>query len=147
MWNNLGPKSAIQWICREWVRKLGSNELDNNYCGSRWQEKKDKLVLSKEDCHQLNPKRLVLVYISFEFDYKSNSCCYSVFLSIFRSPSLRVFFLFYTIFLLSSPPSKCRSGCWHWFLSHQHLPEVFGSSYKAENYCLCFTSTLMWLES
>ena len=26
---NLGLKSPIQWICREWVGKLGFNELDN----------------------------------------------------------------------------------------------------------------------
>ena len=25
----LGPMSPIQWICREWVKELGPNELDN----------------------------------------------------------------------------------------------------------------------
>ena len=45
---DLGSKSPIQWICREWVGKLGSNELGNKYSRSKWQESKDKLVLSKE---------------------------------------------------------------------------------------------------
>ena len=26
---SLGPMSSIQWICREWVKKLGPNDLDN----------------------------------------------------------------------------------------------------------------------
>ena len=25
----LGPTSKIQWICREWVKELGPNELEN----------------------------------------------------------------------------------------------------------------------
>ena len=41
---NLGPKSTIQWICREWVGKLGFNESDNKQSGSRWQENEDRLV-------------------------------------------------------------------------------------------------------
>ena len=135
--------SPIQWICREWIRKLGSNELDNNYSGSRRQKNKDKLVLSKENRPRLNPRRLVLIYNSFEFDYKSSSCGYSVFLLIFRSPLLRVFFLFYIVFFLSSPPFTCGPGFWHWSLSHQHVPDISGSSYKAKNYCLGITSILM----
>ena len=87
-------KSPIQWICRECVRKLDFNKSDNNYCRSRWQENKEKLVLSKESRSQLNPMRLVFIYKSFEFDYKSHSCCYSVFLSIFWSPILRYSFSF-----------------------------------------------------
>ena len=140
---DLGPKSPIQWICREWVRKLGFNELDNNYSGPRWQDSKDKLISSKENHLRHNPWRSVLIYISFEFDYKSSSCCYSVFPLISRSLLLRVFFLFYIVFLLSSSPSTCRLGFWHWFLSHQHLPEVSGNSCKTENYCSGITSTLM----
>ena len=140
---DLGPKSLIQWICREWVRKLDSNKLDNNYGGSRWPESKDKQVLSKENRPRHNPRRCVLVYFSFEFDYKSNFCGYSVFLSLFWSPFLKVFFLFYTIFFLSSPPFTCRPSYWCWFLSHQHLTEVSGSSCKAENYFSGITSTLM----
>ena len=131
---DLGSKSPIQWICRKWVRKLDSNKLDDNYSRSKGQESKDRLVLSKENCYRHNSRRSVLVYISFEFDYKSSSYYYSDFPSIPRSPSLRVFFLFYTIFLLSSPPSTCRLGCWHWSLSHQHLLEISGSNCKAENY-------------
>ena len=127
--------------------KLGSTELDNNYSGSKWQESKDKLVLPKENRPRPNPRRLVVLYISFRFDYKSSSCCYSVFPSIPRSFSLRVFFLFYTILFLSSPRFTCRPGCWLWSLSHQHLPEVSESSCKAKNYFSGITSTLMWLES
>ena len=41
---NLDPKSPIQWICREWVGKLGFNESDNKQSGFRWQENEDKLV-------------------------------------------------------------------------------------------------------
>ena len=46
---------------------------------TRKQESKDKLVLLRENHSQPNLRRLVLVYISFGFDYKSSSCCYSVF--------------------------------------------------------------------
>ena len=144
---DLGPKSPIQWICREWVRKLGSNELNKNYGWLRWQESKDKLVLSKENRPRHYPRRSVLVYISFEFGYKSCYCFYSVFLLILWFPLLKVFFLFYTVFLLSSPPFACRLGFWHWFLSHQHLFKVSRSSCKAENYCSSITSKLMRPES
>ena len=48
------------------------------------------------------------LYISLEFDYKHSSYYYNIFLLILRSPPLRVFSLFYTIFLLSSLPSTCR---------------------------------------
>ena len=126
------------------VIKLGSNKLDNNYSWSRWQENKDKLVLYKKNHLQHNSRRLVIIYISFEFGYKSSSCSYSVFLFILWSPLLRVFFFFYTVFLLSSPPSMCRPGFWRWFMSHQYLPEISKSSYKAKNYYLSITSTLMW---
>ena len=95
---DFSPKSPIQWIYREWVKKLGSNELDNNYGGSRWLESKDKQVLFKENHHRHNPRKSVLIYISLEFDYKSSSCCYSIFLLIFRSP----FSVYYFPFILSS---------------------------------------------
>ena len=85
--------------------------------------------------------------LSFEFDYKSSSCFYSVFPLISRSPFLSVFFLFYTVFLLSSPPSTCRPRFLCRSMSYQHLPYVFESSCKAENYCLSITSTLMRPES
>ena len=42
------------------------------------------------------------LYIFLEFGYKYSSCCYSFFLLILRSLSLRVFFLFYAIFYLPS---------------------------------------------
>ena len=103
---DLGLKSLIQWICWEWVRKLGSNELDNNYSWPRWQESKDKLVLSKENHPWHNPRRSILVYIFFEFDYKSSFCSYSFFLSILQSFSLRVFPFFYTIFFFYLHPLR-----------------------------------------
>ena len=106
--------------------------MDNNYNRSRWQESKDKLILSKENRHRHNLRRSVLVYISFEFGYKSSSCSYNVFLLILWSFSLRVFFLFYTIFFPSSSPSTCRLDHWCWSLFHQHILEVFGSSCKVE---------------
>ena len=43
---DLGPMSQIQWICREWVGKLGYNEFGNNYNGSKWQLSKSGQVLS-----------------------------------------------------------------------------------------------------
>ena len=67
---------------------------------------KDKLVLSKENRHRHNPMRSVLVYISFEFGYKSSSFSYSVILSILQSLSPRVFFLFYTIFFFHLHPPR-----------------------------------------
>ena len=60
---DLGLKSPIQWICREWIKKLGSNELGNNYNWSRWQERKYGLVLSKEKCPRHSTRRSILVYI------------------------------------------------------------------------------------
>ena len=59
--------SSIQWICREWVGKLGYNELGKNYNGSRWQESKSGLILSKENYSQHNPKKSVLVYITWSW--------------------------------------------------------------------------------
>ena len=41
---NLGPKSSIQWICREWVGRLGFNEPKNKQGGSKWPENDDRLV-------------------------------------------------------------------------------------------------------
>ena len=88
---DLDLKSSIQWICREWVRKLDSNELGNNYNGSRWKERKYGLVLSKKKCPRQSPRRSILIYIyiyiSFELGYKSCSSSYSVFLFLLQSPS------------------------------------------------------------
>ena len=47
-----------------------------------------------------------LLCILLEVDYKYSSNCYIVSFSILRSPSFRVFFLFYTTFLLSSYPPR-----------------------------------------
>ena len=46
------------------------------------------------------------LYISLEIDYKYNSYSYSVFLLIFQSFPLRVFFLFYTILPLHLYPPR-----------------------------------------
>ena len=67
---------------------------------------KDKLILSKENCHQLNPRRLVLVYISFEFDYRSNSFLYSVFLSIPDPLPLGASFSFILSYFLHFHPPR-----------------------------------------
>ena len=80
----------------------------------------------KAKINRFYPKKIVLdtirrdvfiyIYIylslslSFEFDYKSSSYCYNVFPLISQSLLLRVFFLFYTVFFLSSSPSTCRPG-------------------------------------
>ena len=65
IWEDQFTKNPIQWIYIEWVRKLGSNELGNNYNGFRWQENKDRLVLSKENRPQCNLRRSVLIYITW----------------------------------------------------------------------------------
>ena len=65
----------------------------------------------KIDCFY--PKKILIdtirgdqfLYISLNFDYKRSFCCYSIFLLILRSLSLRVFFLFYTLFLFYLHPS------------------------------------------
>jgi len=140
---DLGPKSLIQWICRECVRKLGSNELGNNYNGSRSQEKKDGLVLSKENCHRHSPRRSILVYISFWIWLQVLFLfllCFSPNSSIFV---LKGLFPFYTILPLSFLPSTCRPSGWLWFLSHQHLPEVSINNCKANYHYSGITSTLM----
>ena len=44
---NSDPKSPIQWICKEWVGKLGINESDNKQSGFGWQENEDRPVYSQ----------------------------------------------------------------------------------------------------
>ena len=58
-WN---PKSPKQWICREWVGKLGSNELDKYKSRFRWQEDVNGQVYSEENRIQQSPRRSVLIY-------------------------------------------------------------------------------------
>ena len=62
---------------------------------------------------------------------------------LFDDPLVMGFFLFIFSFLLLSQPSTCRSDHWFWYLSHQHISDVFGVSCKAESYCSGITSTLM----
>ena len=95
---NLGPKSLIQLICREWVGKLGFNESNNKQNGSKWQENEDKLVKSKENHPRHSPRRVVLIYFSQVWLQVQSFDCYSVFLLISRSFTLKVSRPFYTTF-------------------------------------------------
>jgi len=66
------------------------------------------------------------LYILLEVGYKYNSNCYNVSFSILRSPFSQGIFSILYYLPLSSLTSTCRSDCWCWSLSCQHLPEVFG---------------------
>ena len=89
------------------MRKQGSNELDNNYGGSRWPESKNKQDLSKENRPRLDPMRSVLIYILILNLITSLVLVSTVFfLLISRSPFLRGFFLFYTIFFFHLHPPR-----------------------------------------
>ena len=86
-------------------------------------------------------------YISVEIDYKYSSYSYSVFLLIFRSPFLSVFFLFYTILLFHLYPPRVDQiddvdSC-----PISTFLKSLGSSCKAERYCLGITFSLMRPES
>ena len=122
---NLGPKSLIQWICREWVEKLGFNELDNKYSGFRSQENENRLVYVRRSSSAQSEEINSYIFLS---SLITNSAfdCYSVFPLISRTLSLIVFFFFYPLPLPSSLPSKCRLDCLCWSLSHQHLSKVSG---------------------
>ena len=56
-------------------------------------------------------RRDQFMYIILEVDYKYSSYCYSLSLSVLRSPFLRIFPLFYIFLLSSSLPSTCRLDC------------------------------------
>jgi len=116
-------KSSKQWICKEWVGKLGFNELDNQYNGFKRQEKEDKLIWAKESRHWHNPRRSILQYISFKCDYKVSSRWLQCF-SLDFSPSFSMEGLLHYIVLFEwSWPYTCWSSkplleC----LSHQTPP-------------------------
>ena len=61
---NLGLKSPKQWICREWVEKLGSNKSDKYNSRFRWQEDVNKQGYDEEDHPRQGLKRIVLIYCS-----------------------------------------------------------------------------------
>ena len=48
------------------------------------------------------------LYIILEVDYKYSSYCYSISLSVLRSPFLKIFSLFYIFLISPSLPSMCR---------------------------------------
>ena len=87
------------------------------------------------------------LYISHKLITNLISDCYSISPLISQSPPLRIFTLIYPISSFSSLPYTWTVYCLCWSLSHQHFPEVFGSSYKAEKHCSEITSPLMRLES
>ena len=98
-----------------------------------------------------NLKKIVLgtirgdefLYISYKLITNLISNCYSISLLISRSPPPRIFTLIYTISSFSSLSYTWTIDCLCWSLSHQHLPEIFGGSCKAESYYSGITSTLM----
>ena len=74
--------------------------------GPNDKKNKNGLVLAKENHPRHNPRRLVLVYISFEFDYRSNSFLYSVFLSIPDPLPLGASFSFILSYFLHLHPPR-----------------------------------------
>ena len=58
-WDLKNPK---QWICKEWVEKLGSNKSNRHKSKFRWQEDINGHVYNEEKCHRQRPKRSVLIY-------------------------------------------------------------------------------------
>ena len=95
-----GPKSLKQWICREWVGKLGFNELDKHKSRFKWQEDINGQVYNEENRHRQNPRRSVLIYIFFFSDLITKSILDTtvVFSFLFWSPCLIAPFFFYTVF-------------------------------------------------
>ena len=57
-----GSKSPKQWICREWVGKLGSNESDNHKSRFSWQEDVDGQVYNEENHPRQSLRWSVLIY-------------------------------------------------------------------------------------
>ena len=45
-----GPKGPKQWICKKWIGKLGSNELDKHKSKFRWREDVNGHVYNEEKC-------------------------------------------------------------------------------------------------
>ena len=61
---DLGPTSPKQWICRWWVGKLDSNELDEHNNRFRWQEGVNRQGYDEENRPWQGSRRIVLIYCS-----------------------------------------------------------------------------------
>ena len=72
--------------------------------------KVDKFYLKKIVLGTVQEDLFLIIFL--EVVYKYNSYYYNISLLIRQSLSLRASLLFYTIFLISSLPSTCRSNCW-----------------------------------
>ena len=98
---SLCPMSPIQWICREWVKELGPNELKNGKYWIVWRSN------TNQGCWYqwtFSPRRSDL-YIMITLEYQNDLDCYNIFsLSIFRSPShggsLTLYISFWVILIL-----------------------------------------------
>ena len=58
------PKSSKQWICKEWVGKLGSNESNKHKSRFRWQEDVNGQVYNEENHHRQSLRRSILIFLS-----------------------------------------------------------------------------------
>ena len=89
---DLDSKSPIQWICREWVGKLGSDELGNDYSGFKWHKIRiDWLYLMKIVLSTVWEDQFLNIIL--KVDYKNSSYCYNVSLLIpDHSPSGSFFY-------------------------------------------------------
>ena len=92
---------------------------------------------------------LYLIFIFFVSNIKCVRYNYRYNFQLSDAPSVMGFFSFILPPFTLSQPSMCRSDGWLLSLFHQHLPETFGGSCKAEYHCsdTTSTSTLMRLES
>ena len=99
-----------------------------------------KIVLSKV-------RGDLFLYISFRFDYKVISYCYSVFLLVSQSHFPIASLFFYTLFPFHLYPPRAGQTVGIDTCPISTFPKSSCSSCKAENHCLGITSTLMRPES
>ena len=90
---DLGPK---QWICREWVEKLGWNELDQKI---KCQEQENRLIFLEKIVIS-TIRGVEFLYISHKFDYKVGSWLLQCFSHGFSNRPLSLHLSF---FILSFP--------------------------------------------
>ena len=143
---DLGPKSPKQWICREWVRKLGSNESDKHNNGFRWQEDVINTVMMKTTVLDKVRGELFL-YIILKLDYKFGSRLLQYFSLNFLIPHPMASFFFYTVhpFHLHLPRA-CQTICVDTCpISISHKSSC--GSCKAETHCSSITSISVWPKS
>ena len=103
--------------------------------------KTDWFILNKNR-HRHSPRRSVLIYFS-QVWLQVQFLITTVVFFLISPPSLSTFLLFFTTSPFSSLPSTWTLECLCWSLSHQHPPEVFGGSCKAEKHYLDISSSLM----